>query len=57
MTTTTRSTGSVVKLAGQAEDHLSRLRSRQQGLLTRSGQGCELAIIGEPVNRALEVDL
>jgi ubiquinone/menaquinone biosynthesis C-methylase UbiE len=27
-----RSTGSVVKLAGQAEDHLSRLRSNQQGL-------------------------
>jgi uncharacterized protein (TIGR02246 family) len=28
MTTTTRSTRSVAKLAGQAEDHLSRLRSR-----------------------------
>ena len=39
MTKTTRSTGSVAKLAGQAEDHLSRLRSHQQGLLRRrSGQ-------------------
>jgi len=35
MTTTTRSTGPVVKLAGQAEDHLSRLRSHQQGPLYR----------------------
>jgi hypothetical protein len=35
MTTTTRSTGSVAKLAGQAEDHLSRLRSRQQSPLYR----------------------
>jgi len=34
MTTTTRSTGSVAKLAGQVEDHICRaLRSRQQGLL------------------------
>jgi hypothetical protein len=37
--TTTRSTESLVKLAGQAEDYLGRLRSRQQGLLRRrSGQ-------------------
>ena len=35
MTTTTRSTGSVVELAGQAEDHLSCLRSHQQGPLYR----------------------
>ena len=39
MTTTTRSTGSVAKLAGQpAEDHLSRLRSHQQGLLRRTSR-------------------
>jgi hypothetical protein len=30
MTTTTRSTGSLVKFAGQAEDYLSRLRSRSK---------------------------
>jgi hypothetical protein len=53
MTTTTRSTGSVAKLAGQAEDHLRRLRYHQQGLLRRrSGPSlCILLVITYSVFR------
>jgi Family of unknown function (DUF6481) len=46
MTTTTRSTGSVAKTRREAEDHLSHLRFRQQGLLRRrSGHSLGLLVV------------